>query len=108
MAGERRLQIVNVLILLVIVGALILSFFYIFDSNIPGLDLSSENAIEGGGLSAPQITTQYLISLIGQLNAIRLDKTVTNRSDFESLVDYRSLINPEPKGVDNPFVGTVR
>ncbi len=48
--------------------------------------------------------TQEFLGLLQQLRVLRLDEQMFNDARFQSLVDHRQAIIPEPVGRKNPFL----
>ncbi len=86
-------------ILFAIIAAIILWFGYqmFFASN--DVTLSSDTR----AISQASRDTQDFLRALQQLRGLQLDNTLFTDPRFQSFIDYRQAIVPEPVGRPNPF-----
>lgn len=87
--------LINVLIAILIIGSIILVYFYIQTG--PGEEATQEPP------TALALSLQQIVSLINRLESIRLDRGVVLREDFSSLSEITQPIPTQPAGIANPF-----
>lgn len=63
---------------------------------------SSDDTVISAGAPASAAETSF-ITLVSQLEPIAFDARILNDPSFQSLVDIRTEVVPEPKGRTDPF-----
>lgn len=87
---------ITLIVLILGVGAFVAyQNYYVPSLNID--PLVSEGQVAGS------IVGQEIISLLGELESIKLDVTIFEKESFRSLIDFGQTINSEPVGRGNPF-----
>ncbi len=98
MSGNKIFSLI--LLLLVVLGA-VFAYFYWPDDEMSEIGLYS--AAELAGDSGASATSQEFLSILDDLNAIRLDASILNDPNFQALRDFSVTLVPEPRGRENPF-----
>ena len=87
--------LINILIGILILGAIVLVYFYL------QTDTQDDTAVNAP--TASQLSSQQITALINRLQNIKLDRGVVLRADFSSLQSTIQPIPIQPTGVVNPF-----
>lgn len=87
---------ITLIVLVLAVGAFVAyQNFYVANLDID--PLARESQVAGS------IVGQEIISLLGELESIKLDVTIFEKESFRTLIDFGQTINSEPVGRGNPF-----
>lgn len=78
-------------IILIILGIVVYNFF-----------IRNETIALPSGQEASQIGNE-VVSLLGKLRAVNLDRAVFSSPDYLLLTDFSAEIQPQPVGRPNPF-----
>ena len=88
----------NIVIFVTVIALAGLGFFY-YRSHTAEVDpLSVSGSADSTGIIGAQ-----LISLIADLDRIKLDKSIFDDKTFQSLTNFSQSIQPQAKGGRNPF-----
>lgn len=99
MASKKSQQLINLLIVAFLLGGLYFGYINFFDGSSTVAPQQITHELPDGTV----ITTQRLISLVGELSAIRLDRSILDTEGFKKLRSFVVVVPPEPTGTDNPF-----
>ncbi len=82
---------------------LLVGLFFVYTQFIQGTSndpLLTSNKVAGvDGTQAGQ----EIIQILREIKKINLDTSIFENESFTSLTDYRTIINPQPVGRENPF-----
>ena len=102
MQNQNKFSKKTIIISIIVIIIAILAYFY-----MKGTPEDTTSSLESDGSTEASITVgSNVVSLLNQINSIKIDRKLFESNTYRSLIDHTVIVREQNVGKPNPFVGS--